>query len=88
MQAHTVASIQNYTSELIEWVQKHHLSHEFRLEGHDTMPHDHFTYSVWIDGKPVGRGSGSSKKRAQQEAARDTLELLQQAYSTIQHRKG
>ena len=41
-----------------------------------------------IDGKPVGRGAGSSKKRAQQEAARDTLELLQQAYSTIQHRKG
>ena len=50
------------------------------------MPHDHFIYSVWIDGKPVGRGAGSSKKRAQQEAARDTLELLKQAYSAIQGR--
>ncbi|WP_232501421.1 putative dsRNA-binding protein [Porphyromonas uenonis] len=39
-----------------------------------------------MDGKPVGRGAGSSKKRAQQEAARDTLELLKQAYSAIQSR--
>lgn len=86
MQEHTVASIQNYKSELIEWVQKHHLSHEFRLEEHEMAPHDRFVYSVWIDGKPVGRGSGSSKKRAQQEASRATLDLLQQAYSTIQRR--
>ena len=50
-------------------------------------PHDLFTYTVWIDDKPVGRGSGSSKKRAQQEAARDTLELLKQAYTKLQEQE-
>lgn len=87
MRAHTVVSIQNFKSELIEWVQKHHLSHEFRLEEHSMEPHDLFTYTVWIDDKPVGRGSGSSKKRAQQAAARDTLELLKQAYTKLQEQE-
>ncbi len=87
MQDHTVASIQNYKSELIEWVQKHHLSHEFRLEEHQIDPLDYFTYSVWINGRPIGKGGGSSKKRAQQEASRITLDLLKQAHSNLQHRE-
>ena len=35
-----------------------------------------FTVEVSLNGKPVGKGEGSSKKRAEQDAARDAIENL------------
>jgi ribonuclease-3 len=35
-----------------------------------------FTVEVLLDGQPIGRGSGRSKKTAEFAAARNALELL------------
>ena len=48
------------------------LNYAFEEEGPDH--HKTFRVVVEIDGQEVGIGSGSSKKRAQQEAARKSLE--------------
>jgi ribonuclease-3 len=40
-------------------------------------PHDRrFTCAAMIDGEQIGVGSGESKKAAEQEAAKETLEKL------------
>lgn len=84
MEDQTIESIQNYKSELIEWTQKHHLQSEFVLDYcNSSSPKGTFTYTVWINGKPVGSGTGSSKKRAQQQAAHVTLDKLRHAYGEL-----
>lgn len=86
MEHRTAPSIQNYKSELIEWTQKHHLQFEFVLDEHLLLPEERFTYTVWINGKPIGSGSGSSKKRAQQQASYQTLALLREAQQSVARR--
>lgn len=47
------------------------------LVGESGPDHDkHFKMEAILNGKIVGKGSGSSKKRAEQEAARDAIEHL------------
>ena len=38
----------------------------------------HYEFAVCLDGKELGRGSGGTKKEAQQQAARMAISLLQQ----------
>ncbi len=50
---------------------------DYKVLNEEGPPHDKiFTVQVVIDGKEYGVGTGSSKKKAQQEAAIKTLELL------------
>ena len=61
----------DFKSRLIEWCQKNHYSIEFRT-GHDTSAqsaHPTFVSTVYVDGMPVGHGTGDSKKVAEQNAA-------------------
>ena len=49
----------------------------YRLTGESGPDHDkRFTVAVSLNGKVVGEGTGSSKKRAEQEAARVAMEAL------------
>ncbi len=69
----------NFKSRLIEWSQKHKreinfITHEKTLEG-NRQPS--FVATVEIDGKEAGKGYGASKKEAQQNAARQTLNELE-----------
>jgi ribonuclease III len=68
----------NFKSQLIEWCQKN--KHEVRFdtteEPGDNNKQPTFISTVDIDGKAIGKGIGSSKKEAQQNAARETLRLL------------
>lgn len=49
----------------------------YELVGQSGPDHDkQFDVEVSLNGKVVGRGSGSSKKRAEQDAARDAIEML------------
>ena len=49
----------------------------YELTGQSGPDHDkHFSVQVLLNGTPIGSGEGTSKKRAEQDAARDALEGL------------
>jgi len=70
----------NFKSRLIEWSQKNKrelnfITHEEPSQG-NRQPS--FIATVEIDGKEAGKGFGASKKEAQQNAARQTLNRLEE----------
>lgn len=68
----------DYKTQLQELVQqKKNQALSYSLIGQSGPDHDKkFDVEVSLNGKPVGVGSGSSKKRAEQEAARCAIEKL------------
>ena len=49
----------------------------YELTGQSGPDHDkHFAVQVLLNGSPIGHGEGTSKKRAEQDAARDALERM------------
>ena len=69
----------NFKSRLIEWSQKN--KKEINFETTEEVLNDknktpHFTAVVEIDNLEMGKGTGTSKKEAQQNAARKTLQKL------------
>jgi ribonuclease-3 len=67
----------NYKSKIIEWAQKE--SKEIRfdmLTSNEDSNDRQFVAQVTIDDKAYGKGYGFSKKKAEQEAAERTLQLL------------
>jgi ribonuclease III len=68
----------NFKSQLIEWSQKNKKEIKFETteEITDKMKPPKFIAVVEIENKEVGRGVGTSKKEAQQNAARQTLEKI------------
>lgn len=69
----------NFKSKVLEWSQRNHLEIEFRVS--DTLKPGTdapvFTSQVFLEGVATGQGTGYTKKESQQNAARDTLRLLQ-----------
>ena len=50
---------------------------EYVLTGEQGPDHDkHFTVEVHLNSNVIGRGGGRSKKEAEQQAAREALELM------------
>ena len=72
----------NYKSELLEFTQgKLKTSPVYVLVGENGPEHQKvFTTEVHINGKTYGRGEGPNKKKAEQEAARVSLEMLKTEY--------
>lgn len=67
----------DFKSKLFIWSQKNRLPINFEvIEEINTGPEWKYTVRVIINEKEFGRGSGSSKKRAEQAAAKETLELM------------
>lgn len=69
----------NFKSQLIEWSQKNKKELKFdTTEEHttDKSKQPKFIAAVLIDQVELGRGSGTSKKEAQQNAAREALKKL------------
>lgn len=68
----------NYKSELLEYMQGHGLSlPEYRVAAETGPEHlKVFEIEVILEGVLCGRGVGTSKKRAEQDAARKALEFL------------
>ena len=65
-------------SALQEYVQSKGLPNPtYETLGEEGPPHDRvFTAAVLIDGKPTAKGRGTSKKRAEQEAAAAALNMM------------
>lgn len=68
----------NYKSQLLEYCQERRLSNpQYQVVEENGPPHDReFRIRVQIEGKPLGEGTGKSKKQAEQQAARQALAQL------------
>lgn len=62
---------------LQETLARQGLTPRYEAEGTGPAHRRSFTATVWVSGRPLGTGTGTSKKRAQQEAARAALEVLE-----------
>jgi ribonuclease-3 len=70
----------NFKSQLIEWSQKNKREIKFETieePAKDKNKQPRFISSILIENKELGRGTGTSKKEAQQNAARETLKKLE-----------
>jgi ribonuclease III len=76
---HTIVSTDNdYKSLVFEWVQKKktNISFTYNEEYDFDLKKSVFTTTLQIDKKEFGKGQGASKKEAEQEAARQAWEKL------------
>ena len=71
----------DYKTELQELTQHHNMGAlEYRIVEEKGPAHEReFVSEVWMDGRSLGRGTGRSKKEAEQQAAQVALEQLRQA---------
>lgn len=69
----------DYKSRLIEWAQKNRVEMIFdsKEEPPSNSKFPSFISTIFLKGEQKGTGRGASKKEAEQQAARETLSLLQ-----------
>lgn len=73
-----VATTINFKSKLIEWSQKNSKSVQFDIVSQKGEKHNRqFTAEITVEDKQMAKGYGFSKKKAEQDAARKTCELLE-----------
>lgn len=67
----------DFKSKLYIWCQKQHLSLDFKMLNNECVDGT-WTYEIMvtINGVNYGKGKGSSKKKAEQEAAKETMNLI------------
>ena len=67
----------DFKSKLFIWSQKNRLPITFEVVSEDNSGGDWvYVIRIMINEKEFGRGAGSSKKKAEQAAAKETLELM------------
>jgi len=73
-----IKTTKNYKSKLIEWTQKNSKAVVFEhVETIDKGHFKEFIIQVHIDNEPIAKGHGLSKKKAEQDAAREACLILQ-----------
>lgn len=78
IEQHKNRSFKDYKTKLQEIIQKNPGERlEYKLVGSSGPDHDkHFKVEVYLNSNVIGRGGGRSKKEAEQQAAREALELM------------
>ena len=68
----------NFKSKLLEWSQKNRVRLEYRMlkQNKDENGNSIFSFQVLLEGIKGEKGTGYSKKEAQQQASKDTLQRL------------
>ena len=76
--AQTTKPFKDYKTTLQEIIQQNPEEKlEYRVTGESGPDHDkHFTVEVRLNSNVIGKGGGRSKKEAEQQAAREALELM------------
>ncbi len=74
----------NYKSQLLEWVQKHHLELKYEMLQEPRRAGGQFICAVVVNGLRVGMGHGYSKKEAHQNASHNALTELTKAQKSIE----
>ncbi len=73
-----INTTKNYKSKLIEWSQKNSKSPSFdHVNTIDKGHYKEFIIQVSIDQEPIAKGHGLSKKKAEQDAAREACIILE-----------
>ncbi len=73
-----INTTKNYKSKLIEWSQKNAKTPSFdHIETKDKGHFKEFIVQVLIDEEPIAKGHGLSKKKAEQDAAREACIILE-----------
>jgi len=73
-----INTTKNYKSKLIEWSQKNTKTPSFdHIQTIDKGHYKEFIIQVSIDQKPIAKGHGLSKKKAEQDAAREACIILE-----------
>jgi ribonuclease III len=73
-----INSNSNYKSKIIEWAQREGKEVKFEIVNvKKGKNHKEFTAQVMVDSDPKGTGYGNSKKKAEQDAAFKTCEMLE-----------
>lgn len=73
-----INTTKNYKSKLIEWSQKNSKTPSFdHVETIDKGHFKEFVIQVLIDQEPIAKGHGLSKKKAEQDAAREACIILE-----------
>lgn len=73
-----VNTITNHKSKIIEWSQKQNRKLSFEIvDQNQKNRNGQFVAQIFIDGEGYEKGFGFSKKKAEQDAARKTLERIQ-----------
>jgi len=68
-----ISTTTNYKSKLLEWSQKSNRDLRFEIVNEEDRK---FTAQVFLNDEPKAKGFGFSKKKAEQDAARKTVEEL------------
>lgn len=68
-----IRTITNYKSKLLEWSQRENQHLRFQIISEEDR---RFTAQVYLNDQAMGLGQGFSKKKAEQEAAQKTYEVL------------
>ena len=78
LKAHKPKAFKDYKTALQQIIQQNPEEHlEYVLTGESGPDHDkHFTVEVHLNSNVIGKGGGRSKKEAEQQAAREALELM------------
>ena len=78
LKAHKPKAFKDYKTALQEIIQQNPEEHlEYVLTGESGPDHDkHFTVEVHLNSNVIGTGGGRRKKEAEQQAAREALELM------------
>lgn len=72
-----IATHSNFKSKVIEWGQREGKEVRFEIVSiKKGRQHKEFTAQVFVNGQPQGTGHGISKKKAEQDAAFKTCEIL------------
>ena len=73
-----ISTTKNYKSKLIEWTQKNSKIPSFEhVSTIDKGHYKEFVMEVRIDDEPIAKGHGLSKKKAEQDAAREACLILE-----------
>jgi len=69
-----IVTYKDYKSVLNRWVMQHRKSISYRIAKEEGTPHKKkFLVSLYINKRKISQGSGSTKKKAEQEAAKNFL---------------